>query len=118
MPHYDDNSEPCWHDEKDWLVEVIMLPKDEDLGADFGIYGGAPLCSKLLPMLRLISLFFGAIGRILFRRQTLMENLALRQQVGAPQSGEPPMLGFDVSQRTIPRWTGRSNGRRLEVGRV
>lgn len=37
MLHYDDNSEPCWHDEKDWLVEVIMLPKDEDLSADFGI---------------------------------------------------------------------------------
>jgi hypothetical protein len=41
MVHYDDNFEPYWLDEKDWLVEVIMLPKDEDL-VPFRVHGKAP----------------------------------------------------------------------------
>lgn len=42
MVHYDDDFEPYWIDEKDWLVEVIMLPKDEDRSADLEYMGTTP----------------------------------------------------------------------------
>ena len=52
--HYDDNFEPYWLDEKDWLVEVIMLPKDEDLSADLE-YMGKLLAFSLITNTQMIA---------------------------------------------------------------
>jgi hypothetical protein len=54
MVHYDDNFEPYWLDEKDWLVEVIMLPKDEDLSADLE-YMGKLLAFSLITNTQMIA---------------------------------------------------------------
>ena len=54
MVYYDDNFEPYWLDEKDWLVEVIMLPKDEGLGADLE-YLGKLLAFSLITNTRMIA---------------------------------------------------------------
>ncbi|MGA8621230.1 MAG: hypothetical protein WB660_22235, partial [Candidatus Sulfotelmatobacter sp.] len=54
MVHYDDNFEPYWLDEKDWLVEVIMLPKDEHLSADLK-YMGKLLAFSLITNTRMIA---------------------------------------------------------------
>ena len=35
----DDGFEPYWLDEKDWLVEVVMLPSDEDCTSDLEYIG-------------------------------------------------------------------------------
>jgi hypothetical protein len=54
MVHYDDNFEPYWLDEKDWLVEVIMLPKDEDLSTDLE-YMGKLLAFSLITNTQMIA---------------------------------------------------------------
>jgi hypothetical protein len=54
MVHYDDNFEPYWLDEKDWLVEVIMLPKDQDLSADLE-YMGKLLAFSLITNTQMIA---------------------------------------------------------------
>ena len=54
MVHYDDNFEPYWLDEKNWLVEIIMLPKDEDLSADLK-YMGKLLAFSLITNTRMIA---------------------------------------------------------------
>ena len=53
MVHDDDNFEPYWLDEKDWLVEVIMLPKDKDL--DGVEYIGKLLAFSLITNTRMIA---------------------------------------------------------------
>jgi hypothetical protein len=53
----------------------------------------SPILPKPLAMLRVISLFFGAILRLLRRRQSLLlENLALRQQVSVLKRKNRPKL--------------------------
>jgi hypothetical protein len=54
MVHYDDNFEPYWLDEKNWLVEIIMLPKDEDLSADLE-YMGKLLAFSLITNTQMIA---------------------------------------------------------------
>src|SRR5215469_14407501 len=54
MLHNDDNFEPYWLDEKDWLVEVIRLPKDEDHSADLD-YIGKLLAFSLITDTRMIA---------------------------------------------------------------
>ena len=54
MVHYDDSFEPYWLDEKDWLVEVIMLPKDEDVSPDLE-YIGKLLAFSLITNTRMIA---------------------------------------------------------------
>jgi hypothetical protein len=54
MLHYDDNFEPYWLDEKDWLVDDIRLPKDEDRSADLD-YMGKLLAFSLITNTRMIA---------------------------------------------------------------
>ena len=54
MVRYDDSFEPYWLDEKDWLVEVIMLPKDEDVSPDLE-YIGKLLAFSLITNTRMIA---------------------------------------------------------------
>jgi hypothetical protein len=54
MPH-DDDFEPYWLDEKDWLVEVITLPKGEDHHSADLDYVGKLLAFSLITNTRMIA---------------------------------------------------------------
>jgi len=52
---HDDDFEPYWLDEKDWLVEVITLPKDEDHHSADLDYVGKLLAFSLITNTRMIA---------------------------------------------------------------